>query len=111
MEHEVWVTAGGHRYRVDMAYPDLKIAIELDGRGHETQFDEDPIRANRLETAGWLVLRFTWRRLIEDPSGMVADVFAARRLRQCTVSGVRLPHARVAHRTQFRGRVHGWVRR
>jgi len=81
--HEHWVTVAGHRYRIDLAYPDLKIAIELDGRGHELQFDEDPIRANRLETAGWLVLRFTWKRLIDDPVGLVADVFAARRLRSC----------------------------
>jgi hypothetical protein len=81
LTHEYEVVIAGHRYRIDLAYPDLKIAIELDGRGHEVQFDEDPIRTNRLETAGWLVLRFTWRRLIEDPGGMVADVFAARRLR------------------------------
>jgi len=81
LTHEYAVVIGGHRYRIDLAYPDLKIAIELDGRGHELQFDEDPIRANRLETAGWLVLRFTWRRLIGDPGGMIADVFAARRLR------------------------------
>jgi hypothetical protein len=89
LTHEYVVVVAGHRYRIDLAYPDLKIAIELDGRGHELQFDEDPIRTNRLETAGWLVLRFTWRRLIEDSGGMVADVFAARRLR----SGGHQPHA------------------
>jgi hypothetical protein len=89
--HEHWVSVAGHRYRIDLAYPDLKIAIELDGRGHEVLFDEDPIRNNRLEVAGWLVLRFTWRRLIDDPEGMVADVVAARRLR--LRSGVRYPHA------------------
>ncbi len=89
LTHEYEVVIAGHRHRIDLAYPDLKIAIELDGRGHELQFDEDPVRANRLETAGWLVLRFTWRRLIEDPGGMVADVFAARRLR----SGVHQPRA------------------
>ncbi len=81
LTHEYEVAVAGHRYRIDLAYPDLKIAIELDGRGHEMLFDEDPIRTNRLETAGWLVLRFTWRRLIEDPGGMAADVLLARRLR------------------------------
>lgn len=81
--HEHEVSVGGHRYRVDLAYPDLKIAIELDGRGHELLFDDDPIRTNRLETAGWLVLRFTWRRLVEDPAGIIADVLAAIRLRSC----------------------------
>ena len=40
-----WIVLPGHRYRVDLAYPELKIAIELDGRGHELLFDEDPVRA------------------------------------------------------------------
>jgi hypothetical protein len=87
--HEYRVNLAGHRYRIDFAYPDLMIAIELDGRGHELQFDEDPVRANRLAVGGWLVLRFTWRRLVEDPDGIVADVFAALRQR----SGVHHPHA------------------
>jgi hypothetical protein len=87
--HEYRVNLAGHRYRIGFAYPDLMIAIELDGRGHELQFDEDPVRANRLAVGGWLVLRFTWRRLVEDPDGIVADVFAALRQR----SGVHHPHA------------------
>jgi hypothetical protein len=53
-----------HRYRVDLAYPDLRIAIELDGWAHHGTrgaFDHDRERGNDLELAGWTVLRFTSR--------------------------------------------------
>jgi Transcriptional regulator, AbiEi antitoxin/Protein of unknown function (DUF559) len=82
--HEFGVTVSGHHYRIDLAYPELLIAIELDGRhahDNERSFDEDPIRRNRLEVAGWMVLNITWRRLVEDPAGVVADVRAAILLR------------------------------
>jgi very-short-patch-repair endonuclease len=49
--------------RVDFAYVDRRIAIELDGRadhGTKTVFEADRRRQNELALAGWLVLRFTW---------------------------------------------------
>lgn len=56
-----WLVANGRRYRLDLAYPDLQVAVEYDGRGH----DESPLRAMAdrrrhadLATAGWLVLAF-----------------------------------------------------
>jgi len=84
--HEFGVTACGHRYRIDLAYPDLLIAIELDGRDpHESEraFEADPVRRNRLEVSGWLVLNITWARFVNDPLGVVADIRAARALRSC----------------------------
>lgn len=56
------VLTNGHRYRVDLAYPDLGIAIELDGwgaHGSRGAFDHDRARGNDLELAGWTLLRFT----------------------------------------------------
>jgi hypothetical protein len=56
------VLTGDRRYRLDFAYPDRQIAIELDGwRAHGTRraFDSDRARGNDLELAGWTVLRFT----------------------------------------------------
>lgn len=56
------VTIGARRYRIDLAYPDKKVAVELDGWDtHRTRsaFDEDRARANDLVVAGWHVLRFT----------------------------------------------------
>ena len=51
------------RRRIDFAYPDVRLAIELDGRApHFTgrAFREDPRRQNELVLAGYTVLRFTW---------------------------------------------------
>jgi very-short-patch-repair endonuclease len=54
--------ASGRRYRIDLAYPDHRLAIELDGWSHHrtrSAFDNDRARGNQLELAGWTVLRFT----------------------------------------------------
>jgi len=45
--------------RVDLAFPELKIAIEYDGAHHFTdqQVPRDNVRLARLRAAGWVVLR------------------------------------------------------
>ena len=47
--------------RVDLAYPDLRIAIEYDGLWHADgeQFRKDRRRLNALVAAGWIVLHVT----------------------------------------------------
>ncbi|WP_146008100.1 endonuclease domain-containing protein [Microbacterium aurantiacum] len=61
VQHEVregqWLLA-----RVDLAYPDLKIAIEYEGDGHRTGKDQwraDIRRQRDLEDRGWIVIRLT----------------------------------------------------
>ncbi len=68
---------------VDFGYPGLRIAIELDGRIHEeTEVRErDLPRQNDLVLLGWIVLRFTWKRLRERPDLVVAEIRAAIRAR------------------------------
>jgi len=61
--------------RVDLAWPDLGLFIELDGQHHRGQ----PLYDARRETAivaatGWLCGRFTWREVVHLP------VVTARRL-------------------------------
>ena len=61
--------------RVDLAWPDLGLFIELDGQQHKDQ----PVYDARRETAvtaatGWLCGRFTWREVVDLP------VTTARRL-------------------------------
>jgi very-short-patch-repair endonuclease len=56
--------------RVDFAYPELKIAIEVDGFGvHGTPeaLSADLERQNRLVQMGWIVLRFTWKQVVKQP--------------------------------------------
>lgn len=57
-----WVTVGGRRRRIDLAYPDVKLAIEVDGWGthnSRSSFDRDRARENELDIAGWHRLHFT----------------------------------------------------
>jgi very-short-patch-repair endonuclease len=56
------VTVGGRNCRIDLAYPEAMVAIEIDGwewHGNRSAFDADRARANELEAAGWHVFRFT----------------------------------------------------
>lgn len=71
----------GERFvaEVDMAYPDLKIAIEWDGSAHldEDVRDADLPRQNDLVLLGWTVLRFSYRRLRDRPDSIVREIRAA----------------------------------
>lgn len=65
------------RYRIDLAYPDVHLAIELDGYEHHVtrgRWSNDLRRQNELEIAGWRVLRFTWRDITEQQPETVAQV-------------------------------------
>jgi hypothetical protein len=64
----------------DLAYPELKIAIEYEGDGHREQgrWDRDIDRYALLEAAGWIVVRITKAHLARDGERCVARVAAAR---------------------------------
>ena len=56
------VKIGGRTIRIDLAFPEQRIAIELDGwdaHGVRSAFDADRARANELVILGWRVVRFT----------------------------------------------------
>jgi very-short-patch-repair endonuclease len=63
---------------IDIAFPDQRLAIEVDGRrphGKDAeQFESDRTRQNELIAAGWRVLRFTWRNLRDDPDGVLRKI-------------------------------------
>ena len=69
-QHEVW-HGGRFIARIDCAYPDRKLAIEVDGFEHHSSpeaFQRDRTRQNRLVALGWTVLRFTWHDVVHRPS-------------------------------------------
>jgi very-short-patch-repair endonuclease len=79
----------GFIMRIDFAYPELFIAIELDSVAHHLTnqaFELDPIKRNRLEVAGWLVLTFTGRRLRARPTSVCEQLAAAIRARTSFLS-------------------------
>jgi very-short-patch-repair endonuclease len=65
--------------RLDLAYPQVKLAIEYDGDHHRErrQFQRDVARLNRLRLLGWTVLRFTADDVLRHPERVVAQVQAA----------------------------------
>ena len=66
--------------RVDLAYPDRNLAIELDSvRWHHNlhNFSHDRQRHNQLLLAGWDVLNFTWDDYSRRPDQLCAAVAAA----------------------------------
>jgi hypothetical protein len=85
VEYEIRDRRGRLLGRVDLAFPALKIAIELDSRRHHMgarAFEGDRSRQNNLELEGWLVLRYTWRTYIHRPHQILAEVRAAISARQ-----------------------------
>jgi very-short-patch-repair endonuclease len=74
LQHEVVVD--GRTFRLDLAYPDRRVAIELDGSVHLRRdvWEADHARQNALVLAGWVVLRFTWRDYLERAPFLVAEV-------------------------------------
>lgn len=69
-------------YRLDFAYPALKLSIEVDGYA----WHHDPVkvardhgRRNRLRIEGWQVLVYTWTQLRDDPDRIVAEIVEAYR--------------------------------
>lgn len=66
--------------RVDLAYPETRLIIEGDSRKWHLlmeSFETDRHRDNHAQLAGWRILRFTWRDIIEDPMMIAASVRAA----------------------------------
>lgn len=66
--------------RVDFVFRPARLVVEVDGRAYHTALldrERDERRDNRLMAAGWRVLRFTWRQLVERPHEVVALVRAA----------------------------------
>ena len=62
---------------VDFAFHREQLIIETDGwefHRSRTAFEEDRRRDAVLATKGWLVLRYTWRKLRNDPGSVLAQV-------------------------------------
>jgi very-short-patch-repair endonuclease len=71
--------AGLFLAEVDFAYPEVRLAIEVDGfatHGTPRAMAKDFVRQNGLVPHGWHVLRFTWGQVVREPE-MVARTIAA----------------------------------
>jgi hypothetical protein len=69
----------GGRYRLDYAYPELRLVIEVNGWAFHSspeQARHDATRRNALQAGGWTVLEFDWYQVTCE-SGRVAAAVAA----------------------------------
>ena len=64
----------------DLAYPDLRIAIEYEGSGHRNadRWERDIERRELFEDAGWRVIRVTKQGLFDEPEATVRRIRHAR---------------------------------
>src|SRR5689334_6113586 len=55
-------------YKVDVAFPELKLAVEADGQTHNSPVKrmQDAKKTAFLQGLGWTVLRFSNRAILED---------------------------------------------
>ena len=76
LQHEVWAR-GRFVARVDAAYVDLRLAIELDGyesRESPEAHGRELRRQNELIALGWRVLRFTWSQVTRDGDEVISAI-------------------------------------
>jgi very-short-patch-repair endonuclease len=84
LDHDVYDGAGVFVGCVDLAYPELRIAIEHEGDHHRLdtrQWNRDIAKHDRLAELGWRVIRVTKSMLFEDPGLLVSRVRSALRAR------------------------------
>jgi very-short-patch-repair endonuclease len=71
--------AGGQRFVLDVAFPEARLAIEIDGfryHSRRDRFQADRAKQNALIKAGWRILRFTWEDLNDRPGYVLAQVLS-----------------------------------
>ena len=79
------VVVAGEAFVLDVAYDEVKLAVEMDGaawHGSRAQRERDIRRDALLATAGWQTLRFSFGRLTSAADACRRDVLAAYRARR-----------------------------
>ena len=77
-QHAVVLPDGG-RVKLDAAWPEARVAVELDGaafHGSREARERDLRRDTALAAVGWVVLRFSYARLMSDPEGCRREIEA-----------------------------------
>jgi hypothetical protein len=78
------------RVFLDRCWPEVKVAVELDGARHHTSPDDrrrDLARDRAMAAAGWVVLRFTYAEVLRDPAAVRARVLEVYRARVDQLAG------------------------
>jgi len=82
--HQILVRQDGRRAYLDSGWEAIKLGVEFDGAQFHSgahQRERDLRRDARLASHGWLILRFSYQRLMSDPEGVRAEIRAAYEVR------------------------------
>ncbi|MEY3681331.1 MAG: hypothetical protein RL547_1944, partial [Actinomycetota bacterium] len=77
-------------YRTDFAWIDERVVLECDGWGKVDSpkyFEKAARRDAYLQTAGWIVLHFTWGEITRRPRHVIDELTRAFAARQSQRSG------------------------
>ena len=81
------------RWRIDRAWPDLKIAVELEGGvysgGRHTRgagYEKDLEKYNAMTVAGWRILRYSANQLQDNPDWVVTQIVTLIRQEQAQLT-------------------------
>jgi hypothetical protein len=82
-----FLVGGLERYRLDLAWPEFKVALEYDGRWHDApeQRRKDEARREEMRKAGWIIIVIRADDLYDRPDEVVVEVAGALRRRGCSV--------------------------
>jgi very-short-patch-repair endonuclease len=72
VQHEVHI--GGSTYRIDLAYPDCRLAIEYDGQSHAQRWESDIRRQNLLADRGWRFRRYVSADYYQRPELILTQI-------------------------------------
>jgi very-short-patch-repair endonuclease len=86
---QLTVLLQGRRYRLDFAWPSLRLAVEVDGGSVHgpDRLSSDLHRQNQILLDGWLIVRFSWQTLVRHPDLVDRDLRRAWELRTLTTLG------------------------
>jgi hypothetical protein len=91
--HRVIDVRGGFVAEVDLAWPEIRMAVELEGwRWHAARrqaFEAGCLRQRRLDLSGWHVHRFVWSDVVLRPVEMVAQLNELYELRRVELGAPR----------------------
>jgi very-short-patch-repair endonuclease len=71
------VLTGGRRALLDIAFEDVRLAVEVDGWAHHEDVDrfvDGRARKRALVADGWIVVEVTWHDLVEAPDRLVDEL-------------------------------------
>jgi len=80
--------------RVDFAYLDHRLVVEVDGRRWHTRvndFEVDSRRRQLAAMAGWQTLGFTWKQVTKDPDGTIETLRETLASQMSLISGRTVP--------------------